>query len=275
MQKLRPPADALRSRRASGARRLRGLDVAVFGLLGLSCASVGPRSHELFTSCQETLRRGVFNAESLACFPQLMSPLEDLLCATTFTTHRDLNDLGFGYGTPVLGQNLGEGYGVDPLLAQRWKHGHCAGSPTRTVKETVDLRDRAFSLLPASLAGPWRSCREYFDVGPYTRLRCHLSGSYDLTGEGETVRFEAAHSPVGSMDFGTRLKEDLEVRGADCGGEAWRAGSGISSRGPRRLSCRRQGRSAVSFRLVTGRGHCEVRLPELTELPWEAHCEAP
>ncbi len=272
MQKARPPAADLKSRRASRARRLRRLGLTVVGLFGLSCTSVKPRPSELFEACQATLRQGVFNAASLACFPELASPLEDLLCATTFTTHRELNSLGFGYGTSVLGKTLGEGHGVDPGRAQRWKHEHCAGSPARSVQETVELRDRAFSLLPASLVGPWRSCGEMFQVGPHVRLRCILRGSFDLTGEDETVQFEAAHSPVSPMDFGTRLKEDLEVRGADCGGERWRAGAWLGSRS---LRCQRRGRAAVSFRLLTGSGQCEGRLPELTEPPWQELCATP
>lgn len=227
----------------------------------------------------DTLRRGVFHTASLECFPELASTLEDLLCATTFTRHSRLNSLGFGYGTSVLGQTLGEGYGVDSERAQRWKREHCAGAPARRVQEVADLRDRAFSLLPASLVGPWRSCRKFFhlDPGPGSTvpLRCVLLGSFDLTGEDETVQFEAVPSWVFYLDFGTRLKEDLEVRGADCGGERWRAGTWIPTGGSRLLRCRRQGRSAVSFRLVTGRGQCEGRLPELTEPPWQELCSTP
>lgn len=280
MKKTRPPAAALKSPRASRARRLRGLGLTVFGLLGLSCTLVRPRPPELLEGCRNTLRRGVFNAASLACFPELASPLEDLLCATTFDTHLQLNRLGFGYGTSVLGQTLREAdYSVraveplDPWAAQRWKQEHCAGSPARSVQEAAELRDRAFSLLPASLVGPWRSCRNFYheDHG----LRCLLLGSFDLTGEDETVQFEAAHSPVHYLDYWTRLKEDLEVRGADCGGERWRAGTRIPSGGSRLLRCQRQGRSAVSFRLVTGRAQCEGWLPELTEPPWQELCATP
>ena len=275
MKETRPPSGAPKSRPECRARRLRVLSLTVVALLGLSCTSARPSPSEVSEVCQETLRRGVFNAASLACFPQLASPLEDLLCATTFATHHELNSLGFGYGTPVLGQTLGEGYGVDPVAARRWKQERCAASPARSVQETAELRDRAYSLLPASLVGPWRSCRDFFEVGPYVRLRCALLGSFDLAGEDETVRFEATHSPVGSMDFGTRLIEDLEVRGADCGGERWRAGTRISSSGSRRLRCQRHGNSAVSFRLVTARGQCEGRLPELTEPPWQELCATP
>ncbi len=269
MRRARPSAVALRSRRACRVRRLRALGLTVAGLLGLSCASAQPRPNELFEVCQETLRRGVFHWASLACFPEVASTLEDLMCATTFGTHRQLNALGFGYGTSVLGQALGENYSVDPARAKRWRQENCAGSPARSVLEAVELRDRAFSLLPASLVGPWQSCRDYFQVRPTTRLRCGLSGSFDLSGENETVQFEASHSPISSMDFGTWIKQDLEVQGVDCD-ERWRAGTWLGSR--RRLRCRRQGRSAVTFRLVTGSGQCERRLPELIEPPWQAAC---
>lgn len=278
--KTRPAAAAVTSRRASRARRLRGLGLTVVGLLELSCTLVRPRPPELFEVCQETLRRGVFHAASLACFPELASTLEDLLCTTTFATHRELNDLGFGYGTSVLEQTLEEGYGVDPVRAQRWQQEHCAGSPARSLQEAADLRDRAFSLLPASLVGPWRSCRVFLQADPGhgsgSRLRCLLLGSFDLTGEDETVQFEAVHSPGDPMDLGTTLREDLEVRGADCGAERWRAGTWIRGGGSRLLRCQRQGRSAVSFRLVTGKvQQCEGRLPELTEPPWQELCTTP
>jgi hypothetical protein len=270
----------MESRRAWRARRLRGSGLIVAILLGLSCTTLKPRPPELFEVCQETLRRGVFNAASLACFPELTSPLEDLLCSTTFATHRGLNDLGFGYGTSVLGQTLREAdpsvravEPLDPWAGQRWRQEHCADPPTGSAEEATELRDRALSLLPSSLVGPWRSCSHFLNSG--SGLRCLLLGASDRTGEDETVRFEAAYSPVGSMDFGTRLKEDLEVLGADCGGERWRAGTRISSGSARFLLCRRQGRSAVSFRLVTGKGECVGQLPELTKPPWQELCAKP
>ena len=285
LTRARPPAAALKSRRASRARRLRGLGLTVVGLLGLSCTLVRPRPPELLEGCRNTLRRGVFNAASLACFPELASPLEDLLCTTTFVTHLQLNRLGFGYGTSVLGQTLRDAdYSVraveplDPWAAQRWKQEHCAGSPARSVQEAAELRDRAFSLLPASLVGPWRSCRNFY-LSPFADenggLRCLLLGSFDLTGEDETVQFEATNGAVEILYLGTRFKKDLEVRGVDCGGERWRAGTWLPSGGSRLLRCQRQGRSAVSFRLVTGLGQCEGRLPELTEPPWQELCVTP
>ncbi|MCP3963893.1 MAG: hypothetical protein GY719_39155 [bacterium] len=276
MKTTRPPAADPTSRRAWRAREPRAWGLTVVCLLGLSCASVRPPP-ELFEGCRDTLQRGVFHAASLACLPELASTLEELLCATNFATHRQLNDLGFGYGTSVLGQTLGEPYGVDLCSARRWRHLHCAGSPARSVREIVKLRERAYSLLPASLLGPWQSCRDYFQAdrvaGSDSRTRCHLLGSFDLTGEGETVRFVAVHSPVDPMDLGTRLTEHLEVRGADCGAERWRAGSWFWAGGARLLECQRRGRSAVSFRLVTGGGQeCVARLPELTEPPWQELC---
>ena len=259
---------------------MRGLGLTVVALLGLSCVSVRPRPPELFEVCQETLRRGVFHAESLACFPELASPLEDLLCAGDFTTHRELNALGFGYGAWVLGQTLREAdpsvraiEPLDPEAAWRWGRAHCAGSQARGAQDVAELHVRALDLLPASLVGPWRSCRGF--LASESRVRCILHGSFDLTGEGETVLFEAAHSPEDPMEFGTRLRKDLEVKGADCGGERWRAWTRISARAPRLLRCRRQGRSAVSIRLTTGKGVCEGRLPELTERPWQELCPTP
>lgn len=280
MRKAEQPGTALKPRRAFRARRLRGVCLTLVGLLGLSCTLARPRPSELFETCQDTLRQGVFHAESLTCFPELARTLEELLCTTTFASHRELNDLGFGYGTSVLGQILREAdYSVraveplDPRAVQRWKQEHCAGLPARSVQETVELQDRAFSLLPTSLVGPWRSCRNFFDLDP--RVRCFLLGSFDLIGENETVRFEAVHSPVDPMDFGARLKKDLEVQGAHCGSERWRAGTRIPSGTPLLLRCQRQGRSAVSFQLVTGKGQCEGFLPELTEPPWQELCAAP
>ncbi len=286
MKRTQQPAAALKSRRASRARRLRGLGLTVVCLLGLSCHLVRPRRSELFKVCQDTLRRGVFNAESLACFPELASPLEDLLCTNTFAHHHQLNDLGFGYGTSVLGQTLREAdYSVrareplDQWAAQRWKQEHCAGSPARSVQEAAELRDRAFSLLPTSLVGPWQSCRNFlhwFDLQRSREgTRCLLLGSFDLTGEGETVQFEAEYLSDAPMGFGTSLKEDLEVRGAVCGAERWRAGTRLPNGAPRLIRCQRQGRSAVSFRLVTGTGQCEGLLPELTEPPWQEFCATP
>lgn len=280
MKKTLLPAASLESRRASRARRLKGMGLAIVGLLGLSCASLKPRPLALGEVCRDTLRRGVFHEASLACFPELESALEDLLCATDFATHRQLNDLGFGYGTSVLGQTLREPdysvRGFEPLdswAAQRWKRVHCAGSPGRSVQEAAELRERAYSLLPASLVVPWRSCWNFFSSD--SQVRCLLLGSFDLTGEDETVQFEAGFWAVELMEFRTRLKEDLEVRGADCGGERWRAGTRISDGAPRLLRCQRQGRSAVSFRLVTGKGQCEGLLPELTEPPWQELCAGP
>lgn len=263
----------------------RGIEVcgclAVAGLLGLACTSVRPRPPELLEVCLDTLRHGVFNSASLECFPELASPLEDLLCATTFDSHRELNRLGFGYGTSVLGQTLREAdpsvraiEPLDPRAARRWKQEHCAASPARSVQEIADLREQALGLLPASLVEPWRRCGDFYHA--YRGgLRCLLLGAPEMTGEGATVRFEVAYSPARSMALWTRLAADLEVRGADCGGLQWRAGSRIPAGGSRLLSCRRQGRSAVSFRLVTGKAHCEVGLPELTKPPWQELCARP
>lgn len=268
----------LESQRASRARRLRGSVLAAVGLLGLSCTTLMPRPPELAQVCLDMKRQGVFNQESLACFPEVERPLEEFLCARTFATHLQLNQLGFGYGTRVLGQTLREPYvraveSLDRRAVGRWRQDHCAGLPTRSEQEATELWERALSQLPDSLVGPWRSCMSFFD--PESNVRCLLLGSFDRTGQDEVVQFEAIYSPVGSFDFGTRLKEDLIVRGADCGGEQWRAGTRISSSRSRLLRCRRRGRSAVSFRLVTGKGECEGRLPELTEPPWQVLCRAP
>ncbi len=252
------------------ARCWRGLGLLVVGLFGFSCVSATPRPPEVFEECQETLRRGVFHTASLACLPELAGPLEDLLCSTTFATHRDLNNLGFGYGTSILGQKLGEEYGVDPRLAQHWRHQHCAGDPARSVQEIADLRDQAFSMLPAALVGPWQSCRDFLQ--DTSDFRCLVLGSFDVTGEDGTVALVATYSPWTILDFGARLKKDLQVQGATCGDERWRKGARIPSFGWKVLRCQRQGRSAVSFRLVTGKGECEGHLPELTEVPWQGYC---
>ena len=283
MEKTLPPAAVLKLWRATRDRRLRSSVLLFVALLGLSCASAKPRHSELWEVCQDTLRQGVFNASTLACYPEVAGPLEDLLCATTFRTHRELNLLGFGYGSSVLGQTLREAdfnvrpvEPVDPGAAQRWKQQHCAGEPARSEQEAAELRDRALSLLPAALVGPWQSCRdELYSADPFARLTCAVRGSFDLTGEDETVQLLAAHSPADPMDYGIKLKEDVEVQGADCNGERWRAGTRFWFGRSRVLRCQRQGRSAVSFRLVTGNGQCEARLPELTEPPWQAHCTTP
>lgn len=270
----------LKSQRASRARRLTGLGLAVVGLLGLSCTTLMPRPLGLSQVCLETMRQGVFNQASLACFPEVEHPLEELMCATTFTAHHALNHLGFGYGTPVLGQTLREADAhvraveyLDRRETLRWRQEHCAGAPTPSEQKATELRDRALSLLPASLVGPWRNCMDF--LFPESSVKCLLLGSFDWTGEDEMVQFEAVHQGVDPMEFGTRLKEDLIVRGADCGGEQWRAGTRLSGSKSRLLRCRRLGRSAVYIRLVTRKGECEGRLPELTEPPWQLLCRAP
>lgn len=271
----------LASQRASRARRLRGLGLAVVVLSGLSCTTLSPRPPELAAVCMDTLRRGVFNTASLACFPEVERPLEEFLCATRFGgTHHAIHYLGFGYGTAVLGQTLREAdphvrsvVQLDRRAEQRWRQEHCAGPPTRSPEEAAELRERALSLLPASLVGPWRGCADFFFTE--SNVRCLLLGSFDQTGEDEMVQFEASYSPVGSFDFGTHLTEDLIVQGADCGGERWRSGTRLSSSRSRLLRCRRRGRSAVYFQLVAGKGRCEARLPELTEPPWQVQCQAP
>lgn len=257
---------------------------AFLGLVCCACAtshtvSLGTGGGE----CVDILKRGIFNHETMACFPQIAAAVEERLCEAGFRTHNEANFAGFGYGSPIFGQILlppeQARYGLGSARVAAWKVEHCHETANRkalswpaAVAWWGDLYDR----LPISLVGPWRSCRESMSetMSRERGLLCYLYGSYDLSGEDEEIRFTAWNWPDAWLDLGARLHSDLEVEGADCGGEEWRAGSRIPSGSSRVLVCRRRGRTAVRVRLVTGEGTCERRLPELTEPPWQELCQS-
>lgn len=226
----------------------------------------------------------MFTEASLRCFPAVAEVVETALCQDHFGRHDEANTVGFGYGTRVFGVELVDpdsGGGPSNLVPftleqiSAWREGHCSGSEPRASSDWEAIRER----LPLSLVGPWRACRESlgvseqrFEKGTTQGVGCVLVGSYDLTGESEMVGFEAAYSSSAWLDLTIPLQEDLYVEGADCGGEAWQEGSLLWRTRSRVLYCRRQGRSAVTMRIVTAAGTCERHLPPLTEEPWQMQC---
>lgn len=266
------------------------LGITLFAaLLAAGCATGGRVPiRDAPGACRELLHRGVFNRETLTCFPEVAAAVDERLCVARFRTHQQANLVGFGYGTTVfltpLVRPLEQGFkGFSAAAVASWKTRHCAGNLPRiadgnplrweqAVAGWGDLYDR----LPTSLAGPWLLCMESMQAAPESYFtgapRCFLDGSFDLSGEDEEIRFTAWSPAEGWFDLGARLTADLEVEGADCSGREWRKGSRISSTRARSLLCRRRGRSAVRIRLATGDGSCERSLPELTAAPWRELC---
>lgn len=257
---------------------------ALLCLLSSNCATA--RTVPLASAapeCRAIEDRGIFNRETLACFPEIATAVEDRLCEAGFWTHYEANFSGFGYGSQVFGQVLlSRRHGLnafDRSKTAAWKTKHCRETADRkalTWSAVVDWWGDLYDRFPPSLIGPWRSCWKLGSEGWQGEggLRCYLSGSYDVSGENEEIRFTAWNSPDAWLDFGARLRADLVVAGADCGGEEWPAGSRISSNSARVLTCRRRGRSAVRVKLVTGEGECERSLPELTAPPWRELCHS-
>lgn len=254
---------------------------ALVGLLFFACATGRTMPFAAAVAECKTVRdQGVFNRETLACFPQVAKAVEERLCEVDFGTHNSANWAGFSHGSPVFGQALVPGtWGVDRARVANWKAEHCRETADRTVlspPEVVAFWGDLYARLPVSLAGPWRNCwLSASDVWRNERgLVCDLIGAFDLDGEDGESRFAVWSLSRGWLDFGTLLRADLEVEGADCGGEEWKAGSRIPTTKTRVLECRRRGRSAVRVKLVTGAGTCERSLPELTERPWRELCPA-
>lgn len=256
-------------------------------LLGLSCcACVTGRTVPIPTAaaeCSAIRDRGIFNSETLACFPEAAVAVEDRLCRTAFWTHHEANAAGFGYGSVVYGEILVRPQqlikGFDRAKVAAWKAEHCRETAERNTSgwsDTLVWWNDVYARLPISLIGPWLECWASVSEGVREEgsVRCYLNGAYDIEGENETVRFTAWNSPDAWLDASAWLTADLEVDGADCGGNEWRAGSRISSTAARVLECRRRGRSAVRVKLVTGEGNCIRSLPELTEPPWRELCQS-
>ncbi len=248
----------------------------------------------LFSACMEIRNLGLFNEETMACFPWLRQAVAEKLCETRVRRYTDLSKVGFGTGF--------EGYGVElrsPAeflemneLARRihmaefwasinkWREENCDNEPTAasTQDELLEPWREVYERLPQSLVAPWRSCWKYllattapgFQPGG---ARCFVEVSDDPGGEGETISFTLRVDPVSWFDAKTRLQQSLETQGVDCGKKVWRKGKRLKNTRPNVLKCRRLGRSAVYIRAVTGKGTCEAELPELAEIDWRDQCE--
>lgn len=257
-----------------------GLTTAFLLLSGCASGRTAPQSVAAL-GCREVLARGVFNEESLACFPRLAAEVANRLCEAGFETHAQANLAGFGYGSLVFSDRLidprSEVRGFDRSAVAAWKSEHCA---SRGAGRAVDRPQQLawwgdlYRKLPMSLAGPWLACSRAMHGAGTRGVRCILEGAYDVTGENGDVVFSAWNIPDAWLDAGARLRSDLVVEGADCGNEAWQEGSRIPSTSARILTCRRRARSAVRVQLDTGEGTCVRTLPALTEPPWRELCHS-
>jgi hypothetical protein len=111
---------------------------------------------------------------------------------------------------------------------------------------------------------------------------CRLFGAYDTDGRDGTIYFTASRiyhpEQLGGFMlplplprfFAPKLRDDLQIEGAECEGPTWRRGMRV--KGSHTLRCRRLGTAAVELRLTTSKGDCVESLPELREPPWTTQC---
>lgn len=197
---------------------------------------------------------------------------------------------------------------VHPALWHRWRAEHCGDSEPTTsieadwgvardqpaatqvgleaydvVQRTQDAFAAARASAPQSLAGPWEECAGFYRsfVADKPGVVCRLIA--DGTGPGDELIYfsawrilpeELTHPLLLPIPrprlFAPKLRQDLEIEGAQCDGPPWRKGMRV--KGNHTLRCRRQGSSAVTFRLSTSKGDCTKSLPELGDPSWQEAC---
>jgi len=177
--------------------------------------------------CTRWIAEGVFNCESLACFPRVRQEVEGALCSV------DLGELwlpfaaGFGYGARYRKLDLDPArvrglpfvrYGVDPTAWSAWRAEHCGDTEPATslevgwdvgqlpkggydlcafyqaVEHTQEVFAAARAAAPRQLAEPWQRCLDFEQrcrIGKPGGVLCRLIGT---SGEAdETVYFTVLH----------------------------------------------------------------------------------
>lgn len=285
--------------RGRGWARFEQVGFVVLSLLTFLPTALGgspaPAQGDLFLECLEIRKTGLFNQATMGCFPWLREAVTEKLCEAPLAHHGLASWVGFGIGFEVYGVEMLDSLDfanrsveaqrqyLEVLGArrQRWTARNCASRGALSV-EFAELREiwqAVYEKLPRSLVGPWKACWEFLAPPEPSEAgsggaRCFVEGSYDVTGEGETVVLSVRLDPTHWIDANTRLTRDLETEGVDCGEKAWREGKKLSNTELSRLECRRRGRAAVRFRVVTSQGACQAELPELTEVDWRNRCES-
>jgi len=265
---------------------------------------------EVSLHCQRVLTAGILNCESLACFPELRREVSAGLCTAHLGRAWFPAAAGFGAGAvdprpaelPDVAALLWP-EGVDPAAWSPWRSECCRhkevttsleiawGAGPAAEREFYGLLDRtiqtfatARAAAPRSLVGPWEDCASFHPslFGARPGVACRLIGSYDTGGTDGDVYFTVWRILPPELSgplllplplprlFAPKLRQDLEVDGADCEGSEWRKGMRV--KGSHTVRCRRRGTSAITLRLRTTKGDCTEFLPELREPPWREGC---
>lgn len=246
---------------------------ALVVLFTVSAAHGAPKLSELTHRCVEIQKRGIFDPATLAADPRLARAVKAAECRANYGSQGLLNQVGFGYGTSVMGQVLidpleGGRSGVDGAAARRWHAENCPpGSVAEPWTEDQALWQLAYALVPRAIYAPWRACTDYFQTHYAEALRNLSCVALADPDDDSRVTFEAHYIGDGLFDSSTRLQDDLQVEGATCPAP-WRAGSRVGRRyRGRSITCQRQGDATVRFRIASKNLSCEATVPPSVRSP--------